>query len=195
MLGVSVIILAAGESKRFGQAKQLLVFGNQTLLERATDTYLHSKAGQVVVVLGHKAREIAESIKGMPVTIVINDRYGQGMSTSIAAGLSAVNSEVEGIMLALADQPLINIQTINLLIDAFSSGSKGIIIPVYNGTRGNPVIFDIKYKDQLLGLKGDIGGREIVKNNPSDILEVPVDCEGILFDIDTEESYKRFTGK
>jgi molybdenum cofactor cytidylyltransferase len=186
-----MLILAAGESKRFGKTKQLLSIGTQTVLQKTIGNYINSNASQVIVVLGHQSEQIAASIRNMPVTVVINNNYKQGMGTSIVAGLSAVKTGTEGIMLALADQPLVDTETINFLIHAFKSGGKGIIIPVYKGKRGNPVIFDNKYMDQLLHLTGDIGGREIIKNNPGDVIEIPVNSEGVLLDIDTEESYNR----
>ncbi|HEY4711225.1 MAG TPA: nucleotidyltransferase family protein [Dehalococcoidia bacterium] len=91
------------------------------------------------------------------------------------------------------DQPFVDSQTINSLVEAFIANNKGIIIPVYQGRRGNPVIFAIRYKDELLNLKGDVGGREIIKRHPDDVLEVAVNCEGILLDIDTMENYTSTT--
>ncbi|GAI09876.1 unnamed protein product, partial [marine sediment metagenome] len=82
-------------------------------------------------------------------------------------------------------QPFVDSQAINRLIEEFDSHDKGIAIPTYQGRRGHPLIFSIKYKAQLSGLKGDIGGREIIKEHPEDILEVAVECEGIVIDIDT----------
>jgi molybdenum cofactor cytidylyltransferase len=190
-LNIAVLILAAGESKRFGKTKQLLSIGTQTVLQKTTGNYTGSNAGQVIVILGHQSEQIAASIRNMPVTVVINQNYKQGMGTSIAAGLAAIKPGIEGIMLALADQPLVDTATINFLIDAFKSGGKGIVIPAYKSKRGNPVIFDIKYKAQLMLLKGDVGGREIIKNNPGDVLEISVNSKGVLLDIDTEESYNR----
>ena len=108
--------------------------------------------------------------------------FFQGMSLIKILGLA-------GVMFALADQPFIDSQTINHLIEAFGTHNKGIIIPIYQGRGGHPVIFAIKYKEELLRLKGDIGGREIIARHPNDILEVAVNCEGILIDIDTVESY------
>jgi hypothetical protein len=80
-------------------------------------------------------------------------------------------------------------QTINSLVEAFTANRRGIIIPVYRGRRGNPVIFAIRYKGELLNLKGDVGGREIIKRHPDDVLEVAVNCKGVLLDVDTMEDY------
>ena len=92
-------------------------------------------------------------------------------------------------MLVMGDQPFIDGKTINNLIEAFGAHNKGIAIPVYQARRGHPVIFAIKYKESLLRLTGDIGGRQIIDQHPDDILEVAVNCEGINIDIDTYNDY------
>jgi len=182
---VSAILLAAGESKRMGKFKQLVPLGNTTIVEQTTDNLLSSKVSEVIVVLGHKAEEVMKRIATKPIKIALNPIYHQGMGTSIVAGLNLVDSIAQAVMLALGDQPFVDSQTINRLIEEFDAHDKGIAIPVYQGRRGHPIIFSIKYKAQLSGLKGDIGGREIIKEHPEDILEVAVECEGIDIDIDT----------
>ncbi len=182
---VSAILLAAGESKRMGKLKQLMPLGNTTIVEQTIDNLLSSGVSEVIVVLGHKAEEVMKKTATRPIKIAVNPIYHQGMGTSIAAGLNLVDSRAQAVMLALGDQPFVDSQTINRLIEEFDSHDKGIAIPTYQGRRGHPLIFSIKYKAQLSGLKGDIGGREIIKEHPEDILEVAVECEGIVIDIDT----------
>lgn len=187
---LSAILLAAGESKRMGKPKQLMPLGKSTLLEQAIDNLLNSSVDETIVVLGHKAREISQAIAKKRVRIALNPDYKQGMSTSIIAGLKQVDRRSRAVMLALADQPLVESGTINQLIEAFNKNDKGIAIPTHRGRRGNPVIFDLKYKPELLKLEGDIGGRVIIQNHPDDVLEVPVDSPSVISDIDTKEDYK-----
>ncbi len=182
---VSAILLAAGKSSRMGKLKQLMPLGNSTILEQTLDNLLGSKAAEVIVVLGYKAEEVTKRLSGRPVKVVVNPLYRKGMSTSIAAGLKFVDSQAQAVMLVLGDQPYIDSPTINRLIDAFGSDKKGIAIPTHRGQRGHPLIFNKNYQKQLYSLSGDIGGREIIKEHPDDVLEVPVDCEGIVIDIDT----------
>jgi len=184
---ISAILLAAGESKRMGKLKQLTPFGRSTILEETVNNLLNSKVSEVIVVLGARADEVTEKIALKPVQTVVNPDYQQGMSTSLIAGLRLIDSKAQAVMFALGDQPLINSQTINRLIEEFCNHDKGIAIPVYRGRRGHPVIFAIRYKDELFRLKGDIGGREIIDRYPDDVLEVPVNCEGIYIDIDTNK--------
>ena len=185
---IAAIVLAAGESKRMGQPKQLMPFGGSTILGQAIDNLLNSKVNETIVVLGHRAEEVKETIAAKPVRIAVNPDYQQGMSTSIIAGLDLIDKRARAVMLALGDQPFIDSQTINSLLAAFGAHDKSIAVPVYRGRRGHPVIFDIRYKSELLGLKGDTGGREIIKRHPDEVLEVPVDCEGVCNDIDTADS-------
>jgi len=192
---ISAILLAAGESKRMGELKQLMPFGqNTTIVEQAIDNLLSAAVNEVIVVVGYRAEEVIKSIVGKPVKIAINPNYRQGMSTSIIAGLNLVDSRAQAVMLTLGDQPLINSQTINRLIEEFHNHDRGIAIPTYQGRRGHPIIFAIKYKEKLLELKGDIGGRQIVKDHPDDILEVAVNAGGIITDIDTISDYQFYVG-
>ncbi len=186
---VSAILLAAGESKRLRMPKLLLPFGKSTILEQTIDNLLDSMVDEVIVVLGHKSEEMMRKLANRPVKIAINPIYHQGMSTSIAKGLSLVNNRAQAIMVALADQPLINSQTINRLIEESLSYDKGIVIPAYQAERGHPVIFASKYKEELLGLKGDIGGKQTIKQHPDDTLEVIADSKAITMDINTINDY------
>lgn len=191
---LSAILLAAGESKRMGEPKQLMPFGQSTMVEQAIDNLLNSAVNEVIVVLGYRAEEVIKTIAAKPVKIAINPNYQQGMGTSIIAGLNLVDSQAQAVMLALGDQPLVDSQTINRLIDEFYNHDKGIAVPTYQGRRGHPIIFAIKYKPKLLQLTGDIGGRQIIKRHPDDILEVAVDSESVITDIDTRNDYRSQPG-
>jgi molybdenum cofactor cytidylyltransferase len=186
---VSAILLAAGESRRMGKPKLLLPLGDSTVLEKAIDNLLNSRVDEVIVVVGDRAQEMIERIGSRPVKVTVNPAYRQGMSTSIVAGLNLVDDNARAVMLALADQPLIDSQTINKLIEAFIGHDRGIVVPAYKGRRGHPVIFSTRYKEELLGLGGDIGGRQIIKEHANDVLELAVDSQGINIDIDTRDDY------
>lgn len=186
---ISAILLAAGKSKRMGKLKQLLPFGQSTILEQAIDNLLGSIIDELIVVVGYKAEEIIKKIATKPVKLIKNPNYEQGMSTSIIAGLNLVDDRTHTIMVALGDQPLIDSQTINILAKEFRTHDKGIAIPTYRGRRGHPVILAVKYKEELLELKGDTGGRQILEDHLRDILEVAVSCEGVCVDIDTVDGY------
>jgi molybdenum cofactor cytidylyltransferase len=191
---LSAILLAAGESKRMGEPKQLMPLGSSTLLEQAVDNLLNASVDETIVVVGHRAEEITKAIATKPVKIMLNPNYRQGMSTSIIAGLILVDPKSQAVMLALGDQPLVASQTINQLIEAFNNQNKGIAVPTHKGKRGHPIIFAIRYKPELMELEGDIGGREILQRHPEDILEVAVDSESVITDINTQEDYQSQLG-
>jgi molybdenum cofactor cytidylyltransferase len=191
---ISAILLAAGQSKRMGELKQLMPFGQSTIVEQAVNNLLGSAVDEVIVVVGYKAEDVTKALAAKPVKVVINPDYEQGMSTSIIAGLKSVHIRTQGIMLALGDQPLVDSQIINLLIEELYNHDKGIAVPTYQGRRGHPIIFAIKYKEQLLELSGDMGGRQIIENHPDDVLEVAVDSEGIVADFDTTDDYQAYVG-
>lgn len=188
---ISAILLAAGESKRMGRAKQLLPLGEKSILEHSLDNLLESTVDEVIVVLGSEAEKVSKKMAGRPVKVMINPDYQRGMGTSIAKGMDSISETADAVMLVLADQPFIASKIINRLIDGFETGNKGIAVPVYKGRRGHPIIFAIKYKSELSGLQGDTGGKEIIEKHPNDILEVGVDAGDIHVDIDDMESYKR----
>ena len=186
---ISAILLAAGESKRMGRLKPGLPLGNSTILEQSVYNLVHSRIDELIVVLGYRAQELMEKVAGRPVKTVINPDYEQGMSTSIIAGLHLVDDKAQAVVFALADQPFIDSKIIDRLIDAFSHTSKGIVVPTYRGRRGHPVIFAVRYREELLRLRGDVGGKQIIKENADDVLEIPVDSESINVDIDTMSDY------
>ena len=175
-----------------GRPKLLLPLGERTIFEVSLENLVMSRVNEVIVVLGHRADDFLPLIRGKKVKAVINPHYSQGMSTSLRRGLDAVASESQGFMIALADQPFIPPEVIDLLIDAFQGTSKGIVVPTFQGRRGHPVIFHRRYMEGLRSLSGDQGGRELLHGNPEDLLEVEVDCPGVITDIDTLEDYWQF---
>lgn len=186
---ISVIVLAAGESKRMGQSKQLLPLGDSTIIEKTIDNYLGSSAMEVILVVGHQSDDLVSVIGARTVKIALNTDYSKGMSTSIKAGIDRMAAGSQGIMIALADQPFIDSRTIDCLIEAFGNQKKGIIVPRYKGEWGHPVLFSSKYKEALMNLEGDVGGKEIINMNLDDVAEIDVDCYGTTADIDTKEGY------
>jgi len=186
---VSAILLAAGKAKRMGKPKLLMPFGDGTVLGQTLDILLSSRVDEVIVVLGAEAEEMRKVVADKVVKVVINLDYRRGMSTSLIAGLKQVDSRAQQVMVALADQPLIGKETYNRLIEESLRADKTIIVPSYQGKRGNPVIFSVRYREELLRLGGDVGGRDILKKYPDEILEVAVDSESVNTSINTLADY------
>lgn len=188
---VSAILLAAGKSERMGQNKLLLPFGGRTVIQNTLDNLLASRAGEVIVVLGSNAPEINASIGSRRALVVLNPNFAKGMSTSLNTGLGMASAQARFILVALGDQPLITPHIYNKLIEAALNTDKGIVVPTYKGERGNPIIVSTRYRGELLQQTGDIGGRELLKAYPDDVLEVPVESEGVAININTKEEYEK----
>lgn len=192
---ITAIVLAAGTSSRMGTAKQLLTYRGLPLLRHVVENLLVSQVDNIIVVLGHQAAEVAKTLNGLPVQLVINQDFACGQSTSIKSGLTLVagaNYQYRGVLFVLGDQPLVTPETINLIIEHHRQYG-GIVAPYYQGVRGNPVLFDRKFFTELDSLTGDIGAREIIARHPEDLSKVEVQDIGVLQDIDTPEDYRKLT--
>jgi molybdenum cofactor cytidylyltransferase len=184
------IILSAGESKRMGTPKQLLPWGKTIILQRIVDMASASRLEMILLILGYRADEIASRISLSPLSrILVNQDFKEGMSSSVKCGITNAPPDAEAFMILLGDQPFIDTQVINTLIDAYHTGGQGITIPVHNGRRGHPVIFDARYREELLAIS-DQGAREVVNRHATDIFEVHMDSPNILSDLDTPHDYQ-----
>ena len=189
------IILSAGESKRMGTPKQLLPWGKTTILQQVIDNAQASRLGMILLVLGSGADDIAGKITISSKThTIVNHNFKAGMSSSVKCGIKNAPAEAEAYMLLLGDQPFIGPDIINNLIDSYHTGRHGIIVPVYNWQRGHPVIFDTKYKKELLSIDGQ-GAKEVIEKHAYDIFEVHVDSPNVLTDIDTPQDYQKALGQ
>ena len=190
---IAAIVPAAGMSTRMGRNKLLLDFRGKPLIAHAVDTLLKSKIDEVVVVLGHEADKVKATLKGKQVTMVENLNYRHGMSTSIRVGLGAVSAEARAIMIYLPDQPLIEPEDVNRLIRSFAEAkerSKSIVVPFFQGKRGNPVILDASFKEAILEVVGEVGCKRVIKRNPDKVLMVEMESDHVVRDLDRMEDYE-----
>jgi molybdenum cofactor cytidylyltransferase len=189
------IILAAGMSTRFGRLKQTLEIEGSTILFRVIDAVIKSDIDKVVLVLGYQEDAIkavlGDILLNPKLKIVINPRYQEGMSTSLQCGLTEIRDEFPSIMVLMGDQPLLSHKVINILLNSFRSSDKNICVPVYKGTRGLPVCFTRMFFNDILEVTGDMGARDIIRNNPMDVLTVEIEDSNFFIDIDEEADLKR----
>ena len=185
------VILAAGESKRMGEAKLLLPFGEKTIIETVINNVIQSKVEKILVVLGSAREKIEQKIKNYSLKIAFNPNFRSGMLSSVHAGFQALPEQAQAALVVLGDQPSISTSVINELIDAYKRTRKGIVLPVYKSERGHPVLIDMKYRREVENLSPDIGLRGTGYNHPEDILEVDVEASSIFQDIDYMEDYKK----
>lgn len=193
---ISAILLAAGESKRMGRPKQLLEWQGKTLLQHVLESLINSDADEIILVLGHEADLIRESLPALPIKIVINPDYKRGMASSLMQGLLAMDARSEAFLVCLVDQPGIGPEIMNTMIREFQRANpkRGIVRPVYRGLRGHPVLIGTQYLQEALQLlQGDVGARQILMNHPEDILDIDVEEDVVLKDIDTPEEYQQYS--
>ena len=188
---ISGILLAAGESRRMGQPKLLLSWGNTTILEKVVDTYLKTKISELIVVIGASQESLKEILISKPVIIVENPYFQEGMGTSIRKGVEAASDQSEGYLIGLGDQPLITPDIINSLITVFSNEHPGIALCSYKKKKGHPVIFAHRFRQALCNLTGDTGGRTIIRQHGTEVKYVDIGSEAIFVDIDTPDDYQK----
>jgi molybdenum cofactor cytidylyltransferase len=189
--GVWGVLLAAGESRRMEQLKQLLPYGNVTIVEAVARTLLGSGLDGVLVVLGHEAEQVRSAVGHLPVHFAVNEEYREGMLASIQCAVRVLPG-AEAICVALVDQPAVTSDVVRTLAQRFASSGRGMAVPVYEGKRGHPVVVGLRrYREEILALPRDVGLRALMHAHPEDILEVPVATDAVLRDLDYPEEYER----
>ena len=187
---VSAIVLAAGRSSRMGVPKSLVQIQAQSLLARVLQNLAASRVSEVVVVLGYEAARVEREVDLRGVRVVANRDYLLGMSTSIRAGLRAADPSAAAYLIVLGDQPFVGGATIDALLDAWMRRGTHILTPVFRGRRGNPVLVDRALAPEMDSITGDVGFRALFAERADEMLDVPVDDPGILFDVDTVDQVR-----
>jgi molybdenum cofactor cytidylyltransferase len=192
---IAAVVLAAGKSTRMGSNKLLEPINGKHMIRRTVETVLQSRASPVIVVTGHDASRIREALEGLDVSFVNNPHYDEGLSTSLAEGVAGLPAKVDGALMVLGDMPLVPVTTLNKLIAAFDpEAGRSICLPVYQGERGNPVLWGRQHFHEFQGVKGDRGAKVLLVVNADHVVEVPVGNEGVLTDFDTPGSLAKLRG-
>ncbi|MDI6600309.1 MAG: nucleotidyltransferase family protein [Thermoanaerobacteraceae bacterium] len=185
-MDIAGIILAAGFSTRMGQDKLMLPFGSSRIIERVIDASVCSNLAEVIMV--YRREYVAEIGKARGIKTVFNDRSKDGMASSIVKGVSEMGI-FDGYMVILGDMPFITQDIIDGLISCFKDRGD-IVVPVYGGKKGHPVLIGGEYYNELLSLGDDMGARPIIASHPERVIKVEFDSS-VLIDIDTPEDYIR----
>jgi len=187
---VGAIVLAAGGSRRFGSPKQLLRWKGKTLLEHVADGALDSSVDQVVVVLGHERETISALLTDRRVETVVNKDWEQGQASSVRVGLQALRESCDACLFVLADQPHVTSDLIDSIVSRYRRTLAPIVVPVYRGQRGNPVLFARSLFPELLEMQGDQGGRQVLERHENEAETVEVRDPRVFLDIDTMDEYE-----
>ena len=188
---VTAVVLAAGESRRMGRNKLLLPWDDTTVLGRTLANVAASNVADVLVVTGHNRHEIESVASRQDIVTTYNQSYAQGMLSSVQTAIRSLPAAVEAVLIMLGDQPLVPTQLIDELLQAYAASPHGLIAPIYEGRRGNPVIIDRRYFTELLALPEDSAPRALLQRHPDYLLLVEVENDAVLHDLDRPEDYER----
>ncbi len=192
---VGAVLLAAGAGSRLGsRPKCLLELGGVPLIRRQLIALSGAGVDEVVVVLGHHAEQIEPAVMPFPVTLVRNPNPDDGQVSSQRLGLAALTGKLDAVIVALADQPLINAQDITALIGAFKKRPAGtsVVYPEVAGERGNPVMFTAEVREQILAGAANVGCRQWQAANAAAVAPFVTDNRRYKVDIDTVDDLERF---
>lgn len=190
-LAVGIVILAAGASTRMGTPKQLLLYREHSFLHHTALVAVASVCQPIVIVLGAYAKQIRPEISQLPVQVVDNLQWTEGMSASIRVGIKALEAfpgNIEAAVVALCDQPFISAQIINQLVEAYHTTGKPIIVSKYAGTLGVPALFSRSFFSELTTLRGGEGAKKVIKKHPHEVFSISFP-EGAI-DVDTPKDYE-----
>lgn len=186
---IAAVVLAAGRSTRMGSNKLLEMVAGKPVVRHVVEAAMASRAGPVTVVIGHEAGRVAVALAGLDVYFVENPDYVSGMASSLRVGISAVPDTSAGALVLLGDMPQVRPEIINRLVDSFAGTTAAkAVAPVAAGRRANPVLISRALFEAVSGLSGDVGAKPLLETAGSDVLEVPVDDDGVLVDVDTPEA-------
>ncbi len=187
---IAAIVLAAGRSTRMGGPNKLVAeIAGKPLVRIAAEEALASRAKPVIVVTGHQRERVEAALAGLPLKLVHNPDFADGLATSVRSGIAAVPAGADGAVICLGDMPQVNAGLINRLIDAFDpeQGALGVV-PTIEGKRGNPVLWSRRFFPDLMTIEGDIGARRLIGRYGEAVIEVPVSGKAAFTDIDTQEA-------
>lgn len=174
-----------------GQNKLLCAWQGAPLVVYAVDAALGAGLRPVFVVTGHEHAAVAAALAGREVVLVYNPDFAQGMASSLRAGLSALGSEHDGVVVLLGDMPRVRAEHVRRLLAAFErAGPDTICVPEHEGRRGNPVLWPARDLDTLRRLSGDVGGRQLLEAAHERVLHVAMPDDAVLFDVDTPDALR-----
>ncbi|MFA0746494.1 nucleotidyltransferase family protein [Fervidibacter sp.] len=189
---VAAILLAAGQGSRMGGGKLLLPIGDATVVEWAAKSLIDVPVADLIVVVGTYGLAIKRQLSDFPVRFVLNPDPSSEMAESIRCGLKIVDpASVEAFLVLPADMPLVSPETIRFLVDSLLASDKSIAVPVFQGRRGHPVVFRSSLYETVLNFRSPQGIRPLVHGDPSKVLPVEVDDEGVIADLDNWDDYRR----
>jgi len=191
---LAAVILSGGASRRMGSPKALLPYQGRPFLEHLLDVVNHPSIGMRRVVLGPDAEVISSQISLSPQEVVINSDWERGQISSIQAAIRSLPAGTEGILLCPVDHPLISSSLVSDLIESFEKTHSAMVVPLFEGRRGHPVIFSSRLYNELLSAPEDKGARAVVWAHANEICEVSTTEEGCVLNLNDPEAFQKYSG-
>ncbi|GMQ89895.1 MAG: hypothetical protein BMS9Abin10_0230 [Gammaproteobacteria bacterium] len=184
---IAALVLAAGRSRRFGADNKLLAeLDGQPLLVHVVNAVACTQLEPVVVVAAHAPAQLRRVLTDYDIVLAHNPNHAGGMGTSLRCGIAALPPAIDAVLVCLADMPGITADHIGRLLDAFDPArGRCIIVPTYDGTRGNPVLWDAAFIPEMSRINGDVGARQLLTTHADVVYEVEMPDQAVLIDIDT----------
>jgi molybdenum cofactor cytidylyltransferase len=189
---LAAVILSGGESRRMGKPKALVPYRGTTFVEHLIEVTRHARVGVTRIVVGAHADEIRERLGAHAPEIVVNTEWEKGQLSSIQAGVRRLpDGATDGIILCPVDHPIVSAELVARLIEEFDASQKAIVLPVYRGRRGHPVIFRASLYAELLAASAEIGARQVVWAHAEGVWEVATEQEGVVLNINDPATLAR----
>jgi len=190
---ISAIVLAAGQSRRMGQAKMVMPWGNTTVIGQVVQTLAQAGLHEIVVVTGGNRPEVETALGGLPARAVFNPEYAAGeMLSSLQTGLRLLSSQAQAALVALGDQPQMQAEVAQAVATAYQPGQARIVVPSYRMRRGHPWLLPRSLWEEALALRPPQTLRDLLQAHASDTAYVVVETDSILLDLDTPQDYEKF---
>ncbi|HKO46052.1 MAG TPA: nucleotidyltransferase family protein [Pyrinomonadaceae bacterium] len=188
MKDVVAIILAAGRSRRMGQFKPLLPFGDSTAIDHCIDNLRRGGVESIVVVAGHRAADLQNHLQSASVVFAVNPEPDSEMSESVACGVSQIPSSAKAILITPVDHPAVPAAVVARIIESWQEGA-GLVVPTWDGHGGHPVLVDTAFRKELLSLAPGSGLRGLFRSHPGQVTRLSVESSYIARDMDTWDDY------
>ena len=167
---ISAVVLAAGHT----------AYAETMPFSSLADTFLSSGVDDLIIVVGDHAEQARAELRGKNVTVVVNNDFGEGLSKSLRHGLKMLPADTSAVMLSLGNRPFVSRGVVAQLIKAYRESGSRVVVPAYSQMRGHPVIFDARLLPELLKVRGNVGGRDVIKRHVKEIAQVDVGDAGVL---------------